>query len=711
MFTINDFFNLMSYFKTGSTKINNSTADIDSNLIVLAEDSKAKTTLLFNDTIDLSCHVTDDYKRLKNFLVPWYASIRTFNSTMSSATDVRSLPESQLNTLLNSFGFVDGLTKITKSNKVDFFYDLVNLYKIKGSPECIGRVLNYFGFGNLELFEYWLQYDENRQLVFRPQKIINVPGYDLAADDVQFTNMISLDPHWFLSADQINQLFLENKIAFPSKSPYFGIRPILYLQDGLSGVMGLYILYRIIQDAYYGIGDPKYRQEDYLLEYLRVQTSVLNLYLSITYLMNLLVPRTNDSDDPMFFCYNGELMSETRTYEDIVDEYNQLVWRKNNQTSSQRTINEILFQANYLRPTSTDFLQPGNSAGAILAVRDANLKNTIDAYYSLGKGPELLSYLLTDLANWMKQNISIACIDIASLIVGFSSIQYIKEVINFFKPYRARYILGENAYIFKDALHDTVLCEDRIFNLTLREQFLDWDTANSISCCSDATACLFYSRDTYDCGSEFDRGASDDKQGIDPEMFITHNEYDHYNYHTDGEWLMQAENDPLIITEDERYLIAVDKYETYISNNYRGCLDGATPTFESSQPINITGVVLSDPSGPVGTYDLVYDSTAHTLVWFNGAPVTIVDSTAAESYILCGDETSNTIIATVEDFSYLPNTDQTDSIIISYGTPYVGDSTRYYHLQDGGPVSFDNGGVFDAPAISDVCEIYVCPVP
>ena len=129
MFNVNDFFKLMYYFKTGD-----STA-VDPNLIILANDSKGKTENLFTNTIDLDCFASEDYKRLKNFLVSWYSSSRTFASTMQSASDIRSLPQDQLNDLINSFGFVDGLEKLNHSSKIDFFYDLVNLYKIKGTPE------------------------------------------------------------------------------------------------------------------------------------------------------------------------------------------------------------------------------------------------------------------------------------------------------------------------------------------------------------------------------------------------------------------------------------------------------------------------------------------------------------------------------------------------------------------------------------------------
>ena len=164
MFTINDFINLLKYFK-------GTTVEIDEKLIISAESALATTTSLFNDNIDTQAHLSDDYKRLKSFLIPWYSSIKSFINIQKTASDIRSLPESHLNTLLNSFGFTDALDHISAGNKVDFFYDLVNLYKIKGTPEAIERLLEYFGIPDIELIEYWLQYDSNGRLIFHPEKV------------------------------------------------------------------------------------------------------------------------------------------------------------------------------------------------------------------------------------------------------------------------------------------------------------------------------------------------------------------------------------------------------------------------------------------------------------------------------------------------------------------------------------------------------------
>ena len=601
MFTINDFFNLMEYFKSGNA------GTTDPNLIITAEDSKAKTTTLFNESIDLTCHSSDDYKRLKGFLTSWYASIRTFNSTMQHATDVRSLPEDHLNTLINSFGFVDGLEKLGKSNKVDFFYDLVNLYKIKGTPECISRVLGYFGISNVELYEYWLKYDNLGKLVFHPESVISDPLYSVIAADVDFNDMIMLDPHWFLTADQVNQLFSTNKIAFPSKSPYFGIRPIIQISGGAS-FASLVDLYRIVQESYlsYIGGNPPVK--DYTVQFLSLNVSILDLYCGIIYLISLLHPKTHDSSDENFLIWDGTFpttLSDIETFNDSV------TLRINSNTRDQVAANKILYDDYFSRLRTTNFLSTSATAGNLLTTINPDLKAAINSYFSSGDGTTLLKQLLNDLSSWMRQNIGSTSIDLASLILGFESIDYLMDVINFFKPYRARFVLGESVYLIKNPALDSVISEDLLGPMTIIENAIDWDTADSAPCCLDSTSCVYYSRETYDCGSYFDVGASMDTK-TETEIYIRHEIEDIYNYHKDSENLIVDETSvDYIVTELDDFIVSDTKSDKYISSVFTG---------------DITG-------------------------------------------------------------------------------------EKYFFLQDGGFIDFDFDGVFDAPQISDVCEIYISSAP
>jgi hypothetical protein len=746
LFTIYDFFKLLKYFKTGETK------DLDPNLIIHAEDSKGKASTLFDDSIDLMCHSSDDYKRLKKFFIPWYTSLRTFNSTMAKASEARSLPEDHLNILLNSFGYSINLDQMTKSNKVDFLYDLVNLYKIKGTPESIGRALSFYGISDIELFEYYLQYDEEYNLIFRPSKVIYDPDYSTTtSSDINLNDMIRLDPHWMLSADQINELFLRNRIAFPSKSPYYGIRPILTYSGNKTTIPSLALLFRHVQDYYNEYKSGTTLTKDLLLTFLRIEASMLDLYLGIIYLMHLLYYKDHDSSDLSFLIYNGPLTKidpdtgkvVDRTFDEICDEYENLTRRvivdpitelKTQKTREQLAIDRNTYNGLYSRLRTTNFLVEWNTAKDILTKTNPDLKLLIESYYGDNKGVDTLKYLLGDLTQWIKFNISPLGIDLASFMLGFAALDYLTEVINFFKPYRARMCMAENLYIIKDSVGDGIVPEDEFGPTTVIDKFIDWDTADSKPCgccsweghylhdlsgydwtcnpCLDSTAFVYYSRETYDCGSYFDIGASMCADKIDggllkddPEIYVIHTINDVYNYHKDWHHFLAAEN---------------GNFLSY------------------TQPATITGVEIYEAYGYSGNYNLSYNYLHNTLSFSGNEAVQIIDSTSLISYTL-EDSTSHTIInLKIQNSENLPTKDTTDIIylnfidttsledhliicendnkIISYNqyeqyvsNKYKGNITgeEYFHLQDGGWTNFDSGGVFDAPAISDVCEVYV----
>jgi hypothetical protein len=458
----------MRYFKGDSVP------NLDTNLIILAEDSKAKTTTLFNDNIDLTCHTTEDYKRLKKFLVPWYASLRSFSSTMRSASDVRSLPEDHLNQLINSFGFVDSLEDISKSNKIDFFYDLVNLYKIKGTPTALERILFYFGIPNVELIEYWLQYDNDNNLIFHPVIIGNdVTGS--SAYNIDFETITNNDPHWFLKKNEINQLFLNNKIAFPSKTPYFGLRPLLQI-SGSNINPNLAILSRIIQDMYSNYLSGVIPNKDLIVSDINVTASILDIYLAWAYSFNYINPKTQDTNDDCLMIYNGSM---NNTYDSIIELYNNITSRKNIDTRDELKNKQELLNTYFTRLKSTSFLIDLNTAGTILQVLNPTLKSSIDNLLQIDNETYILKVLIKNLSFWIKKNISSYTSDLSVITFGFSALTHLSNVINFFKPYRSRLVTVEHNFIIDNPLHDTVITEDS-FRVEETNNFIDYDTADSI---------------------------------------------------------------------------------------------------------------------------------------------------------------------------------------------------------------------------------------
>lgn len=518
MFTVNDFIKLLKYYKDGTN------TDLDLNLIVFAEHAKATTTSLFNDNLDVLVHSSDDYKRVKEVLIRWYASLKTFNDVMKGSTDIRGLPEDQLNTLFNSFGFTDLLLNISHKNKIDFFYDLVNLYKIKGTPESISRVLGYFGLQDIDLIEYWLQYNNKGDLILRPKRIERSKGgLTIYQKDLSFTKIPTFDSHWMLTEEQINQLFLENTLSFPSKTSYFSIRSSVQLSENSTNTM-LVILQRMIQDQYQDFILGTEPSKTIYIDEIIGNISLLDLYLGVIYLFNLLHPKNIDSTDLNFSCFNESM---NFTNEEIFNLYDNISSRKHVRTREQLEINKLQLMNLFTRPRMSNFLTNLNSAGNVLTLTNPFFKQEIEnRYYSTNR----FKILIIKLSEWVSKYIFHSSVDIEHIVLGFEKIEKLKKVINFFKPYRARLLSIDHLYTIKNLILDSIIPSDSVIN-SIVENVINFDTAGGLPSFSetknDDDPRLYYSRNTYDNESYFDIGASSDL----PIIGIEQIEYEKYNIH------------------------------------------------------------------------------------------------------------------------------------------------------------------------------------
>jgi len=529
VFTLEDYWKILNYL--GGTSV----IDLDANTQVLASSEKSVSLNLFDNTIDQIPHMSDDYKRLKNFLVNWYASHRTMISTQKQAHDVFSLPDRDLSELIQSFGFIFSTTSLSFLTKANFFLDLVNLYKVKGTPQTLIDILQYFGLSDIDIAEYWLEKDSSGNLVFKSERYLPPGVLDISFANISFDNMTQGDPHWRLSESQIENLLLINKIGLPSKSPYFSIRP-RYNLSTLKAVMS--VVSRHVQDNYATYISGGTLTKDIKLTQINIYASFLDLYLACIYTFNEYYERTTGSSDPLFFCYDG---TSVPRIEVVVNQYNNATSRigspssTQNESRSAREAKILNFYDLFTRDMSTNFLTSHNTAGGILDTINDSLYDIIGVYISSGNGEEILGYLMSDLNDWIVSNIGAGYPSITTTVLGFGSLLEINKIINFFKPYHARMIKLEFALIIQDPLLDSIVVEDQFYDY-ITESVIDFDTANgfrdadSTACfvCSDSTCVSYYSRKNYDCGSQFDIGASIDDS---PEIRTEDSIIDILNFH------------------------------------------------------------------------------------------------------------------------------------------------------------------------------------
>jgi len=513
LFKIDDFWKIFDLLKGDITSTGLSDV-VDS----VAQSEFGKTTNLFNNVIDQVSFNTDDYNRFKNFFITWYASHKTITSIQNKSSDPFSIPNTNLDELFRSFGFeysnkfaniINTSGEDVNENKVNFFLDLVNLYKVKGTPNGLLNVLEYFGLNNIDINEYWLQKNEDGDLIFRSEIIVKSTN-EKEVIDIEFSEITKNDNHWMLSESQILSLAEANSINFPSKSPYYEVR------KSRENSATVYIVSRIIQDQYEAYQSTGVLPtQDALISILDEPVSFLELYLSTVYLFSEDYDYGNDNGP--FLCYDATSFVQL----DVISEYETLISNPSSREIREARLNQYF--NNFTRNSSQNFLQTKSSVETILTTINSDLKDKLDNISIINKDEDVLLSFLIDISNWTNVNVVSKSSNIFYLIFGIPGLKRIYgDILNFFKPYRARMISSE-IVSFHNRLLDSIRYSD-LASMDIEQTVIDWDTANSKSCCldltvscPDSTSGLLYSRETFDCGSYYDIGAVNDREEINIE--------------------------------------------------------------------------------------------------------------------------------------------------------------------------------------------------
>jgi hypothetical protein len=512
LFSPDDYWKILDYLSGEDVP------DLDSTIKTLADSERTKTRSLFENTIDQACFNTEDYKRIRSFLIDWYSGLKTQISLQRQSYDPFVLPPEYLNELIKSFGYLYPADIASINIRANFFLDLVNLYKIKGTPLSLKRALDYYGMRNVDLSEYWLQKNESGEIIFKGVSIYT-PLIKLSWPDVRFEAALA-DPHWFQTKQDIIQLLDRNMIVLPSKSPYFGLRPFFSLSEIQQTIS---IMVRMIDDQYQAWKTTSVLQTDIKLNLLNITVSLLENYLACVYIVNSSFdyhePALYEADS--YLCYDGT----SEIVADIISEYETLtsypVWDADDPEGDIANRKELAIQFGdlFTRPNSQNFIKTKlgvDSAGDILNHINPDFKAIVDSYISSGKYYELLASLLQDLSGWIRFHINTEATDIISIVLGISASPAVSRIINFFKPYRARLFTTQFCYIIDSPLFDFLRIHDKFKTFTVKEKIYDHVTADSLACCSgDLISCsdstnviepVLYSRESYDCGSYHDIG-------------------------------------------------------------------------------------------------------------------------------------------------------------------------------------------------------------
>jgi len=472
-------------------EIQGKTTDLTSPVKAIAHNEQSTVENFLNNVVDQIAYNSPDWIRIKDFLRDWYASHRTVSTYQANVSDINTLPNDQLDELFRSFGYPystlikDSTTNEPPTDKINFFLDLVNLYKRKGTPQALLDVFRYHGVGEVDLYEFTLQLEERirknpNDLIFKGIITTGTSG-DTSPVYLPFKYLTDSDPHWLQTEEQIRDLLSDNKINFPSTTPYFAIKPV-FDEEAIDAATG--ILIRRVQDQHSeweNNGSPDegviaILPQDAAITILGEITSMLTLYLSCIYVFNKEFYTGAPASD--FICYDGTNITAT----DIIDEFRYITGRKLESRQQQRD-RWSQYLDTFTRVISSNFLQTPFDAGLVLEQLNPTIKNQLDNLAS--SNIEVVGTLLNDLGEWVRNNLSFGFINMSYILFGLDSFfSQMSKVVEFFKPYRARLIPLEQLQ-FRNRLFNSIVTEDTFDTIDVEQQALDFVTGDSHPCCSE----------------------------------------------------------------------------------------------------------------------------------------------------------------------------------------------------------------------------------
>lgn len=483
MASLKDYFiQLIDYYRTGDK------GTLPSAIIAIADNQYNIAQDYFNRNIDLSSFIAYDYINVKKFLIDWYAAARTIVELHKSIKDPYSLDNDQLDTWIKSLGFIYP-DFIPDNNKPTFLLELVNLYKIKGSPQSLLKLVQFLNYTDFKVLEYWLVadqnaydmhydsgyfYDENpiRQLMFIGKQVGRMLEQHPFTTRYTYDQFKSkhLDAHWYYDKRHISHLSDSTPLSLPSLTPYFGLFNVQYLTK--KWLPTIACLSRITYNAYQDYISSGINPRTIIIDGYNDLVSLLELQLGIWWLYfvrigflnrdtNTLDPTVWNSipnDKLSYICYSVDIANKINInqfkedFKRLYDEappnrealYNYIRERKDKFTlptnhplfEDATQIKPLLYQLN---PSYYDYLY------------DVSLLDADEIKHELNKQLVCIDNVLGAL------DITLATLDNVVLFEGLS----IYTLINFFKPIYSRLVNLAFGLLLSDQVGDRIIAEDQ----------------------------------------------------------------------------------------------------------------------------------------------------------------------------------------------------------------------------------------------------------
>lgn len=432
----------------------------------IARNEKVKTEAYFEQVIDQPVYFTDDYLRIRRFLIDWYSAYRTLLFFHKNLSDIKYINKVLL---LESFGYF--FHYLNNDATQEFLcYNLNRLYAYKGTPETIIAIIESANILGFKLFEYWLIKD-GEELKFEPRSVftydqLNVS--ELRTYSFSYDYVTNPDPHWQYTASEILALNETEPLKLPSMTPYFGLVKIVnWVKDTR---IAMAKIKRTVREQLSIWNDVGTLPHEILYDPTNQTVSLLELYCSWVYAYYLYYDldmgiETNSGDKVCEITLPQEIVYDNAVYIDEFERhYN---YYTDNRSERDQIISERLTDWN----TDNYPFKRALEYRDMLQVINPSLYNYIttkisprddEAFEALKKLVEYLEFyvaLYWDLLVPLHYAIMDDVID-----------DNVLSLIDFFKPYPSRLIIFDTLFVINDLPGDIMATEEHI-----EEVITEWD--------------------------------------------------------------------------------------------------------------------------------------------------------------------------------------------------------------------------------------------
>lgn len=441
-------------------------------------ETKTKVDTYFKEVVDQAVYKTNDYLKLRKFLIYWYSAFNVLGTQGKKVSDIEFIDKGLL---LRSLGY-DLYNEHNEVHQSTLCTEMSDIWAQKGTHLAMSKMISMLDINNFMLYEYWIDLDySDNQLRFVPRAIenlyYNTGSLNLEPPAVKpFNTVVENDPHWYITEAEIREAQASDGLGLPSLSPYVGLITANHWLKN-SKYINAYVnrVCNITYNDY--ITNPNFNINTYRKYYFYVTSqniSLLELYLCIGYVYNVHFQRTDDEPrDGTTQKVPHFNDTEEKLYDEIqyVTEFNKTYRRAYSRSEKDAILEEHKNKFETLNPI---VCWTHDEAAEILSEISPDLYNLCNSMISGNQAIDFLTELLTMLDYYISHDTGLTAY--TSLFMLFDPLKEykdkIKKVFDFFKPIHTRLLDAMSYMIISDLPGDCFAVDEKL-RLELRSKFTE----------------------------------------------------------------------------------------------------------------------------------------------------------------------------------------------------------------------------------------------